>query len=91
MVSETNILEHSLKLAAHETIIYCIGLGKTVIDGAGRIPFVGKFLENAGKNIFGSLPGIAEALRVFRDDPARIITTLQKTLAHGGSSLVRNI
>lgn len=70
--------------------MFCpLGLSKTTINGVGGIPIIGQFLKNAGNDIYSSLPGYALSMRIFRDDPTRILKALQSFLSHG-SSLVRN-
>ena len=67
-----------------------LGLAGSVINGAGFIPIFGKLLQHAGNDIYGSLPGIQEAVQVYRDDPLRAINALTATISSDKTSFVRN-
>lgn len=65
-------------------------MGKTIINGAGSIPFIGDFLKGAGRDIYGSGPGIAEIIRIYADDPARALNALAAAANANPNSFVRN-
>jgi len=54
------------------------GVSKSVINTAGSLPLIGNFLKHAGKTIAGALPGLAEVVRVYADDPTRALRALTK-------------